>query len=244
MTAWAFCLAYNEALMIRYWVRHYRTVCDKLIVYLDQDTDDDSQIIAEQEGAEVRSYTGTSKLDDIAFIEFAQEHYKEARGQADWVMWTDVDEIIYHPQLVDRLDELHTAGVNVPTIAGYGMVSYSPPATYGQIYDEIQTGFEMPVYAKLCVFDPALDVRWTTGKHEAGFSGGVVCRDDGSDPLKLLHYRWLGEEYHLARNQRNFARVNELNRAYGHGRETYPDSTAEYSPSWYRQHIQLAKVCI
>jgi glycosyltransferase involved in cell wall biosynthesis len=241
MTAWAMTLAYNEAVLIRYWVRHYRTFCDKVIVYCDLGSDDGTAALALREGAEVRPY-GPSGLDDVAFVAFAQERYREARGQAEWVVWTDADEFLYHPRLSERLGELRQAGVNLPMVTGYSMMADHPPIGNGQIYDEIKRGFESGAYAKVCIFDPMLDVQWQTGKHRATAEGAVS--DDGSDPLRLLHYRWLGEDYFMNRNRRNFARLNAMNKAMQHGREIYPGYQGQYSPQWYAERRGIAEVCV
>jgi len=242
MTAWAFTIAYNEEILIPYWVRHYVTFCDKVVVYVDVDTDDATTILAEAEGAEVRSYEGDG-LDDLAFVAFAEEHYPEARGHADWVIWTDADEILYHPQIEQRLRELRRQKVNYPTVTGYSMTADAVPTTLGQIYEEIQTGFHADAYSKVCVFDPDLDLHWQTGKHAATVNG-EVRPDDGSDPLRLLHYRWLGDDYFLDRNRRNYSRLNVVNRAMQHGRETYPGYQGVYSPAWYAERRSSAVVCV
>ncbi len=241
MTAWAYTLAFNEAPLIRYWVRAYRAFCDKVIVYVDLGSDDGTAALARREGAEVRPY-GPSDLDDVAFVAFAQERYKEARGHADWVVWVDADEILYHPHIEQRLSELRAQGVNFPTVTGYSMMADQPPKGLDQIYDEIQTGFPSRAYGKVCIFDPMLDVEWATGKHTAKAPGAVS--DDGSDPLKLLHYRWLGEDYFMNRNWRNFRRVNALNKAMQHGKEIYPGYQGEYSPQWYAERRSMVEVCV
>jgi glycosyltransferase involved in cell wall biosynthesis len=238
---WSYCIAYNEATLIRYWVRHYRSFCDKVIVYCDLGSDDGTAALARREGAEVRPY-GPSGLDDVAFVAFAQEHYREARGHADWVVWTDADEILYHPSLSERLAELRQSGVNYPTVTGYSMMADHPPTGPGQIYDQLQCGFQSDAYSKVCIFDPALDVAWSTGKHTAEVSGAVA--DEGSDPLRLLHYRWLGEAYFLERNRRNYARLNAMNKAMQHGREIYPGAQGPYSPTWYADRRGIAEVCV
>jgi glycosyltransferase involved in cell wall biosynthesis len=240
-TAWAFTIAFNEATLIRYWVRHYRTFCDKVIVYCDLGSDDGTAILARKEGAEIRPY-GPSDLDDLAFVAFAQEQYKEARGHADWVVWTDADEFLYHPRLEQRLRELRQEGVNYPTVRGYSMMADHPPTGPGQIYDEIRNGFEAGAYAKVCIFDPMLDLTWSTGKHTATADG--IVTDDGSDPLRLLHYRWLGETYFMERNRRNFSRLNATNKAMQHGYEIYPGYNGQYSPQWYAGQRNNVEVCV
>jgi len=39
-SCWAFTLAFNEETLIAYWVRAYRTFCERVIVYVDTDTTD------------------------------------------------------------------------------------------------------------------------------------------------------------------------------------------------------------
>lgn len=244
MTAWAFTLAFNEEVLLPYWVRHYRTFCDKVIVYLDSDTDDRSNELALAEGAEVRQYIGNGYLDDIAFIDFAQRHYTEAKQHADWVIWVDADEFLYHPNLTERLDTLrHIHQITLPTVIGYDMFASHPPSGAGQIYDEIKTGVRSINYGKVCIFDPSLEVRWATGKHAATFST-VPKLDDGRDPLRLLHYRWLGEAWHTARNSRNYARLNDENIARQHGSEIYPGAHGIYTTQWYKEQSLLAEKCI
>jgi glycosyltransferase involved in cell wall biosynthesis len=245
MSAWAYCLALNESVLIPYWVRHYKTFCDRVIVYVDQDSTDETAALAEKEGAEVRNYFGQGNLDDITFIRFAQDRYREARGLADWVIWTDVDEILYHPKLTERLIKLHKVGINAPMTIGFGMIAKEPPKGKGQIYHEIQLGVPAPDYAKVAIFSPFLDVEWEPGKHAAKMSGPIeVVRDDGTDPLRLLHYRWLGEKWFIERNQRNYERISSDNRRSMYGKETYPEYTGIYSKEWYAGQMKLAQVCV
>jgi glycosyltransferase involved in cell wall biosynthesis len=236
---WAFTLAYQEEALIKYWCRHYRTFCERYVVYVDAASNDRTAAVAYQYGAEVFDHE-TGGLDDEGFVAFAREHYPEARGHADWVVWVDADEFLYHPHLGRRLAELRAQGVTRPHVQGYQMVADAPPSGSGHIYDEITRGLPANEYSKTCVFDPGLDVAWQPGKHHATVMGADV-RDDGADPLKLLHYRYLGEEWLVARNARNFARMGEAQKGRRHGLETYPDYAGVYSPAWYAEQTANAQ---
>lgn len=241
---WAFTLAYNERVLMPYWGRHYRTFCEQLIVYVDTATTDGTDDLARLYGAHVR-YHRTAGLDDFGFVAFAQEAYKEARGRAQWVIWVDADEFVYHPRLRERLDAFAGQGVTLPHVAGYAMVAEAPPSSASlHIWEELRYGLPAPEYSKPCVFSPELDLTWAPGKHTAHAAGGGATRDDGSDPLRLLHYRYLGEAWHVARNARNFARMDDRNRQAQHGREIYPDwqgADQKYSPAWFRAHAGEAQ---
>jgi glycosyltransferase involved in cell wall biosynthesis len=206
---------------------------------VDADTDDGTPELARREGAEVRLHSTGGKLDDVGFVAFAQNRYPEARGNAEWVAWVDADEFLYHPRLSERLDELRAQGVTYPRVSGYQMVADAPPDGPGQLTEHVRRGLPAKEYGKPCIFDPALDVRWTPGKHDASVTGAAT-RDDGSDPLKLLHYRWFGERWLRERNARNFARIDAANRAVRHGQEVYPDWTGTYSAQWFREHAPEA----
>jgi glycosyltransferase involved in cell wall biosynthesis len=240
---WAFCLAYNEATLIPYWVAHYRAFCERVVVYVDADSDDGTGAIALAYGAEVRLHH-TTGLDDVAFVRFAEEHYKEARGRAEWVVWVDADEFLYHPRMKRRLARLRAAGVSCPKVEGYQMVGDAPPSGPRPITAQIKKGIPAKEYSKVCVFSPELDVAWEPGKHTATVSGPAPTSDgghEGTDPLKLLHYRYLGEAWLTARNTRNFARMPAEQLGRRHGVETYPDHTGVYSAGWYAEQTANAQ---
>jgi hypothetical protein len=235
---WAYCLAYNEADLIPYWVKHYRTFCERVTVFVDDGTDDDTAKQAFLWGAQVRFREGGG-LDDEALVAFAQEHYKEARGHAQWVVWVDADEFVYRPSMFSHLDDLRREGVTRPHVQGYQMVADAPPTGHGHIYDEITKGLPAQEYSKTCLFSPELDVTWQPGKHQASVAGNDV-RGASGDPVKLLHYRYLGRDWLLARNARNFARMSEAQKARRHGVETYPDYSGVYSAEWYAEQTANA----
>lgn len=235
MSAFAFCQAYNEAELIPYWVRHYLEFCDKAIVYVDADSDDGTAEIAEAEGATVRVWEPTSQLDDRVFVDFANTQYHEVIGKADWCIWVDADEFLWHPRGIgQRLDELLAEGVNLPQSGYYVMASDGLPTHPGQIYasPEFRRGLFIMEDGKLAVFNPnQLSLWWDAGKHGAIINGTVV-RDDNRDPIKLLHYRWLGEAYLRARDARNYARLNERSKEAGFGRHVAPGYPGPYDPRW------------
>lgn len=234
MSIWTFCMAYQESELLGYWARHYAAFCDRVIVYLDTDTTDNSAELAMAEGAEVRPWDGHGVgVDDKMFADFATSSYHEADG-GDWVIWVDADELLYHPRLPQRLDELKAAGVSMPVTDYYVMVSDALPTHPGQIYDDhdFRNGIFVSRTDKLAIFDPKqVSVHWDVGKHR-GWTTGRAVADDGSDPLKLLHYRWLGEEYLHARDAKNYARQSASNRNHGYGVHVYPGFIGPYRAEW------------
>lgn len=240
MIVWVYTVVHNEALMMPYWMRHYATFCDRLIVYDDR-SDDGTQKIAAVLGADLRAYPG-SGFDDIEMVQFANNTYREAEGHADFVIWVDADEFLYDPNMRARLERFTAEGITLPLVQGYAMIGNAPPSGDGQIYDEIALGFAHDRYSKPCILRPNIDLRWDVGKHWAKVNGNAKTNSD--DPLKLLHYRYLGKAYHEARNARNWSRISTRQRQFRLGYETAPDWQGDYSARWYEQQREIAEnVC-
>lgn len=206
MRIWVFSIMRNEATLLPYWLRHYTTFAERIIVY-DDNSDDGSRELLTNAGVDVRDYPATG-IDETVDYALTNSQYKEARGFADWVMWVDGDEFIYHPHLVERLAELAAKGVTMPHVQGYNMCADAPPVGNGQIYEEIYTGVKDNYYSKPEVINPSLEFEWGVGRDSRGmrFADKAVRESDGQPPLKLLHYRWLGRDYFLARNRARYER--------------------------------------
>ena len=189
MTAWAYTIVRNELVLMPYWLRHYGAFCERLVVY-DDASDDGTPDIVRAWGAELRTFPSSGAFDDTDMVTLANATYPEARGHADWVIWVDADELIYHPSVTARLSQLTQQGVTLPTINGYCMMADNLPSDPdAQLTDQVRTGIRVSRYDKPCVVDPQINIEWYAGRHEFNASGSVAGGAD--DPLKLLHYRWL-----------------------------------------------------
>ena len=225
-----------------YWLRHYTQFVDKIIVY-DDNSDDGSKELMLDAGVEVRACPW-SGIDDIIYPLFASNQYKEARQQADWVIWVDGDEFIYHPNIRSRLEQLTRSGVTVPHTQGYNMFSDGPPTGSGQIYDEIKNGVADHRYSKPVVINPDVDLVWEPGRHNAYFVS-AKRDDDGKEPLKLLHYRWFGRDEFIHRNDQIWKNMTAQNRNAGLGSNSYPNSqAATHTLAWYEDLVAQAKPCV
>ena len=221
MKVCVFAVMHNEAAMLPYWLRHYRPLADQIVIF-DDHSDDGTPGLAWAAGCDVRPYPGAG-LDDQEFVDFAAATYPEARGAADWCLWVDADEFIYHPDLRGRLAAFQAAGVRLPPVMGYSMFANAFPTTSGQIYDEVKVGVRAPFFDKPVIFDPRLSLRWIPGKHALA---EPVDAKRGAEALKLLHFRHLGERHFTGRNARNHARMSARNVAQNYGYQTYPQNQA------------------
>lgn len=234
MSVWVYSVMHNEAALLPYFLRHYGGFAARVVIF-DDHSDDGTAERAAALGADVRPYPGDG-LDDQALVDFAAGAYPEARGRADWVLWVDADEFIYHPQLPAVLGWYRDAGVTLPRVAGYQMVSETFPQGCGQIYEQVREGVPDAFYDKPVVFDPRLDLRWIPGKHALAAGAG---KQSATAELKLLHYRWLGAEYVAARNHRNHRRMTVENLARHYGYQVYAENQAAHG--WDAQAARFAE---
>jgi len=185
-----------------------------MFIFDDRSTDRSRALIEAHPHAEcitgVPVYSDADhKVSDDILLALKNAAYKSSRGKADWVMVVDIDEFVYHPDLTELLSQYGAQGITLPEIQGFEMVSECPPFTDGQIYQEIRRGFRNPWYSKCAVFDPALEINYLPGSH-ACVPTGLVRRSEGIE-LKLLHYRFLGEDYFCGRYATRQASLSATN---------------------------------
>ncbi len=232
MRVWLYAIIRNEAPIMPYFLRHYSTFVNRMIFYDDHSNDGTREIVKGYDNTEIRDWTGTHGIEDNEFTAFANEQWKEARGHADYVIWVDADEFLYHPNMTPLLEQYLADGIEVPQVMGFTMVSKKFPSTSGQIYDEIKTGVRDGVWDKKCIFRG--NICYNVGRHSINFDVFNPKSSINCD-LKLLHYRCLGMDYLKRRHARNWDRVPEHCRRLNLGTNTSPEWNDHHGVSWFEE---------
>lgn len=219
---------YNEARLIPYFLRHYEPLCERIFVLDGESTDGSREILQRSPKVSIISTQNDLGEDPTWYEErilmkFRNGFYKRSRGKADWILIADIDEILWHPDLAGLLKCYLEEGVTLPKIQGFDMVADGPPQGVGQIYDEIKSGYPEPSYAKRSVFRPELDIDYEYGCHTCRPKGEVV--ESAEAEIKLLHYRWLGEDFVVQKYGTRFSRTGEESRRRGWGYVSIPENT-------------------
>lgn len=170
MKIWAYVIAWNEENMLPYYLRHYSTFCDKIIVFDNMSTDKTREIAMEysnQVGIEVIQFDTFGKMNDYTHIELKRYAQIHAKGQADFIILSDCDEFVYHPHIKEFLEQHKDCSVFYP--AGFQMVSdYFPYGQPGQLYEYVKEGAPDPWYCKPIIINLNMikGVEWVEGAHE------------------------------------------------------------------------------
>ena len=226
----------NEERMLPYFLRHYGRFAQHIVLYDDASTDRTRDIAAADARVELRDWPFTTGKHDEKFIEFAEATYKEARGIAEWVMWPDGDELLYHPDMQGLLAGYRAAGVEVPLTRGVELVADAFPTIAGQIYDEVKCGLLADsLFAKPVVFQPHVDIHWRTGKHS--LVPPMDFKRSETAEIVLLHCRYLEPAYVLERCAAGWARAPQYWKDSGYITSNNPDSDLPLSYKWYMREV-------
>lgn len=245
MKIWAYVTVWNEEKMLPYYLRHYSTFCERIIVLDNQSTDSTLMICKKYANVEVREYNTSDTFNDYVHLDLKHACVVEANGKADYIIVSDCDEFIYHPNIVEFLKE-NKSPVIFP--AGFQMVSHYFPKGDGQIYDEIKDGVPDPWYSKPILINPNKieSLQWIEGCHEINlnskYNGDIlhpvpteirpigewnghpwgrwkmqfeILNTFNSFPIKLLHYKFMGAEYVRSRYTQYSLRNSEQNKNSG-----------------------------
>lgn len=198
----------DEEQLIPFFLRHYETIADKIIVYDGGSTDKSLELLKTHSKVEIVSVPN-EKMNNLELMQIRNEAYKEYREDFDWVIVCDLDEFLWHKNLKEKLEEFRKARITIPTITGYQMISTTfPDNQTGQLYDCIREGFTDTEHLnKSMIFNPkCVDIRYEMGAHKANPTGTVVY---SQEPLYLLHFKYIGYTEFIERNKRMAARVSE-----------------------------------
>lgn len=135
--------------------------------------------------------------------------WKESRGQADWVIVTEIDEHLDHPDLPGYLRRCKGRGITVVPALGYQMLSRQFPAEDECLRRTRSRGAPFMPQSKLSIFDPNAieEIAYVTGRHTAVPTGRV--RAPSRDEVVNRHYKYLGIDYLCHRTAELGARLNK-----------------------------------
>lgn len=220
MKVWIYTIVFNEEKILPYYLRNYSPWVERMIVYVDQATNDGTvEILKANPKVELRTWPHKTGLDDQEFINTAN-HWPSHEGRkenCDWVGFVDADELLYHP---DPWAMLHNADVDSIRAKGYALLSPIgwPQDDGRQIYEQVVTGVHQENENKYLLWRPGFDVGHHHGRHDRPTFNGRI---DDRFRMKNYHCHFLGGvQPTKARNARNFDRAHDKNFAWNFNDES------------------------
>lgn len=224
-----YCLCWNEERMLPFFFRHYDPLVDRYFIFDNGSTDETLSLLRNHGRVELAHF-------DVLGDSFVEEERSLCntiwkQSTADWVIVTDIDEHLYHPQFVDYLLQCSLDGVTAIESVGFEMVANSFPTGEGPLTDIVTTGMRSIGHNRLCIFNPQAitETNYNAGRHRASPKGKVVFPD--SYQVLLLHYKQLGTDYAVARSAelRMGLRAGDFAQRWGYQYTWSPD---EITANW------------
>src|SRR5215204_5418367 len=154
MEIYVYSVCWNEESLLPFYLKHYERFATRIIVYDNMSDDRTPEILDAHALCQRRSLDSGGETRDDLLLHLKNNAWKEARGKADWVVVCDIDEFIYHPDLVGYLRGCEERGITIPQPTGYNMVSDLLPRADGQIWEQITEGRLASFYSKKALFNP------------------------------------------------------------------------------------------
>ena len=203
----------NEVEFIPFFLNYYESIADKMVVFDNQSTDGTRELLNKHPKCELVNYDTKGELRDDIHMWIKNSAWKESKGLADWVIVSDLDELLYHQNLMHYLNACKKQGYTICGTKGYNMVSDEFPETGRSVVDQVRFGSPSKQFSKTILFDPneITEVYFSPGGHHVRPEGNVKLKEP--DGLKLLHYKYLGGLHRLQKRWRSTgAELSEINK--------------------------------
>src|SRR6266436_9948015 len=122
-------LCWNDADMLPFFFRHYDRFVTRYFIFDEGSTDASLLILRSHPNVEIHRFVRVDPA-SFALSEQALSNvcWKASRGLADWVIVTDIDEHLYHPDLFTLLTRYKAQGTTFIPALGYQMISEEFPS--------------------------------------------------------------------------------------------------------------------
>lgn len=228
----------NEVEMMKYWLRHYSSFAERIVVLDENSTDGTRELVQSCPIAELRDWPFEG-LDDEKFLDAINSPLSPCNA---WLMWADIDELLYHPDILWVLDN---AREDVVLSTGYALIAPNgfPVDDGRQLYEQVLFGVRQPNYDKYICWRYGLPLIHTIGRHTQDGFPRTLGRKGTVPRLKLYHCHHVGGvDFTAAKNKRNYDRAVNKRFAWNYTKEhDRPEQVG--TVAWVRDAIENNKLC-
>jgi hypothetical protein len=227
-----YAICWNDAQMLPFFFRHYDRFVSRYFFFDDGSDDGSLEWLRARPNVEVQPFV---RSDPASFCiseqSLSNQCWKRSRGSADWVVVTDVDEHLFHLDLVGLLRRYIRLGITFVPAPGFQMVSNDFPDWEEMLCYSRTSAALWSMYSKANLFNPnaIAEINYSIGRHQAAPTGHVVA--PAEDELRLLHYKFLSFGWAYVRHQqlRLGLGPKDIENSWGY---QYSYSEAEFRAVW------------
>lgn len=205
-------ICWNEEKIIPYFINHYKDFVDKFFIYDNESTDSTIELLSKYDNVEIKTYESGNQIRDDIYLKIKNNEWKKSKGVADFVIVCDMDEFLYHENMIEYLIDMKKNNYTLSKVLGFEMITEKFNFNYDyKLTELLKEGIYTHWFNKLCIFNPNKidEINYSPGCHGAKPIGDVSFTES---ELKLLHYKNLGLEYALDKLIKYKNRISELNK--------------------------------
>lgn len=98
-----YAVCYNEEAMLPFFLKHYEKIVSNLYIYDNMSTDSSRDILKSHPKVKYNTFDTDGKCCEVTLTKIRNEEYKKFSYNCDYVIIVDIDEILYHPKILDLL---------------------------------------------------------------------------------------------------------------------------------------------
>jgi Glycosyl transferase family 2 len=194
-------LCWNEVGMLEWFFRHYEPWVEQFFIYDDASMDGTREYLERRANVTVEALV---RADADSWVRSAKQIYdtswKRSIGLADWVVVTNMDEHMFHHDMLHYLKACHERGITAIPALGYQMITRDWPSPGSVLWRDHPEGAPWVDMSKLQIFSPRhiAETNFAVGRHRAAMEGEVRLPE--RDEVLNLHYKYLGFDYVSSRH--------------------------------------------
>jgi len=206
-----YAISYNEEVLMPHFIKHYSSFCDKLYIYDNFSNDMTAEICSTNPKVELLQFDSGGEIHDDIYLTIKNNIWKRSRGIADFVIVCDIDEFLYHNNLIEELNQLKLNGITLIKPIGFHMISESLPITENDLFEDFKMGVRAENFDKIICFDPNKidEINYQYGAHTCYPLGAIKY---SNKIFKLLHYKFLNLNYLIIRYNLMSNRLSKFNK--------------------------------
>lgn len=166
-----FILCYNESVLIKHTINHYKkNIPNCKITIYDNESTDDSVEIAKSMGCDVISWNSNNIIDDFKYIYIKNNCWKNV--ESGWIIMIDMDEWLCVTE--NDLKEEYENGVSILKVKGYDIIGESKKIDLSDIeLNEISRCiYNKKENKSLCFLkDKVININYNYGAHNCNPKG-------------------------------------------------------------------------
>lgn len=212
----------NERPIAPHILKYWQQLPIRNIYLLDNETTDGSVDLIRQHFPHVYNLPQLGKFSDLCVLAFKNQLWKQwSRGQVDFVVVCDFDEVVYAENIYAELQKMKDAGGSIANLRSLCVwcTDENFPSDTDLIHKQNGMFFRYDKqYDKKILFDPnkLTEINYSPGCHLCSPQGDVKWYDAN---IRMFHFSHLGLKYFLSRRAAQGVNLSDDNIRRGWGME-------------------------